>query len=98
MRMQELAIQGYAQQLLAAHGAKAIAEAAQKGRELRNAGHERRCRNVAAYRRGSQADERTAPKLRQRLLGPQEWSAGRVSPRWSEARAGPSTHATRWPI
>ena len=38
MRMQELAIQGYAQQLLAAHGAQAIAEAAQKAASFETQG------------------------------------------------------------
>jgi hypothetical protein len=38
MRMQEIDIQDYARQLLEAHGAKAVAEAAQKARALEQQG------------------------------------------------------------
>ncbi len=43
--MQAMEIQEQARQLLAAHGPKAIAEAAQKARELEESGEEERARD-----------------------------------------------------
>jgi len=50
--MREIEIHDYARQLLEAHGAKAIAEAAQNAM------------NLAAYRRRDEAHARAAPKLK----------------------------------
>ena len=62
--MREIEIHDYARQLLEAHGAKAIAEAAQNAIELEAKGEVELAKDLAAYRRRHEADARAAPKLK----------------------------------
>ena len=62
--MREIEIHDYARQLLEAHGAKAIAEAAQNAIELESKGRGGTGQRLAAYRRRHEAYARAAPKLK----------------------------------
>ena len=62
--MREIEIHDYARQLLEAHGAQAIAEAAQNAIDLEAKGEVELARDLAAYRRRHEAHARAAPKLK----------------------------------